>query len=47
MAKKATPKVAKVEEPAPSAEAPKFSTCPQCGNPGDCARRAKCLKGFK
>jgi hypothetical protein len=47
MAKKATQRVAKVEEQSSPAEAPKFSPCPQCGNPGDCARRAKCSKGFK
>jgi hypothetical protein len=28
-------------------EAPVFTPCNQCGNPGDCARAAKCLKGFK
>jgi hypothetical protein len=28
-------------------EAPKFTPCRQCGNPGDCERRAKCGKGFK
>lgn len=47
MAKKATPKVAKVEEPVSPAEAPVFTPCRQCGNPGDCERRAKCAKGFK
>lgn len=24
-----------------------FTPCPQCGNPGDCARAAHCVKGFK
>jgi hypothetical protein len=24
-----------------------FTPCNQCGNPGDCARAAKCTKGFK
>jgi hypothetical protein len=47
MAKKATPKVVKVEAQAASTEAPKFTPCRQCGNPGDCARQAKCAKGFK
>jgi hypothetical protein len=47
MAKKATPKVAKVEEPVSSVEAPKFTPCRQCGNPGDCERATKCRKGFK
>lgn len=32
---------------AASTETPKFTPCNQCGNPGDCARAAKCSKGFK
>lgn len=28
-------------------QAPVFAPCRQCGNPGDCARAAKCSKGFK
>lgn len=32
---------------APTVEAPKFTPCRQCGNPGDCERAAKCRKGFK
>lgn len=28
-------------------EAAEFTPCKQCGNPGDCARAAKCRKGFK
>jgi hypothetical protein len=35
-----------VVAPAP-APVLKFTTCRQCSNPGDCARRAKCAKGFK
>jgi hypothetical protein len=27
--------------------AAKFTPCRQCGNPGSCARAAKCSKGFK
>jgi hypothetical protein len=27
--------------------AAEFTPCSQCGNTGDCARRAKCAKGFK
>lgn len=30
-----------------AAPAPVFTPCRQCGNPGDCARAAKCSKGFK
>lgn len=29
------------------ADAPVFTPCRQCGNPGDCARAAKCVRGFK
>jgi hypothetical protein len=47
MAKKIAPKAAKVEEPVSSPEAPKFTPCRQCGNPGDCERATKCRKGFK
>jgi hypothetical protein len=43
MAKKATPKVV-MEEAAP---APVFTPCAQCSYPADCARAAKCRKGFK
>ena len=47
MAKKTTPKVV-MEEVAPAPkQAPKFVPCRQCSNPGDCARAAKCRKGFK
>lgn len=47
MAKKTTPKVeAQVDTVAVKA-APVFTPCRQCGNPGDCARRSKCRKGFK
>lgn len=35
---------AQVSAPTP---APLFTPCRQCGNPGDCARAAKCSKGFK
>ena len=51
MAKKTTPKAeAPVETPAETPvveQAAEFSPCNQCGNPGDCARAAKCRKGFK
>lgn len=30
-----------------TAPAAAFIPCHQCGNPGDCARAAKCTKGFK
>ena len=47
MAKKTTPKVeAQVDTPVVE-KAPKFTPCRQCSNPGDCARAAKCRKGFK
>jgi hypothetical protein len=47
MAKKTTPKAeAKVEEPVVE-QAPKFTPCAQCSYPADCARAAKCSKGFK
>jgi hypothetical protein len=47
MAKKTTPKVeAQVDIPAVGALA-EFSPCAQCGNPGDCARASKCVRGFK
>lgn len=26
---------------------PKFTPCRQCGNPGDCTRANRCVKGFK
>ena len=29
------------------AEVPKFTPCRQCGNPGDCVRANRCVKGFK
>lgn len=29
------------------AEAPKFTPCRQCGNPGGCTRANRCVKGFK
>jgi hypothetical protein len=29
------------------AEAPVFTPCAQCSYPADCARAAKCRKGFK
>ena len=29
------------------AEAPKFTPCRQCGNPGGCVRANRCVKGFK
>ena len=32
---------------AAATEAPKFTPCRQCSNPGDCARAAKCRSGFK
>lgn len=41
-----TPKVEAVVEPA-AEEAPKFTPCSQCSYPADCARAAKCSKGFK
>lgn len=49
MAKKTTPKaesqvgtvVVAVEQAA------EFTPCNQCGNPGDCSRAAKCMRGFK
>lgn len=48
MAKKAAPKAAKTEVDTSSVEqAAEFSPCAQCGNPGDCARAKKCVKGFK
>lgn len=47
MAKKAVMKEVKAEEKVSSAEAPKFTPCRQCGNPGDCERNSKCQKGFK
>lgn len=47
MAKKTTPKVeAQVDTSAVEASA-EFSPCAQCGNPGDCARASKCIRGFK
>ena len=47
MAKKTTPKVeAQVETPVVE-QAAEFSPCNQCGNPGDCARAYKCVRGFK
>jgi hypothetical protein len=30
-----------------AAEAPVFTPCRQCGNPGGCARANRCVKGFK
>jgi hypothetical protein len=48
MAKKPTLKE-EIPVAAPVIAAPvlKFTPCRQCSNPGDCARRAKCAKGFK
>lgn len=47
MAKKTTPKVeAQVSAVAVEVSA-EFSPCLQCGNPGDCARASKCVRGFK
>jgi hypothetical protein len=47
MAKKTTPKVeTKTAEPVVK-QAPVFTPCPQCSYPADCARAAKCSKGFK
>ena len=49
MAKKPAPKAAKAEVASVEivAEAPKFTACARCPNPGDCARAAKCVKKFK
>jgi hypothetical protein len=47
MAKKTTPKVeAQVDASAVEASA-EFTPCVQCSYPSDCARAAKCSKGFK
>lgn len=47
MAKKTAPKVdARVDTTAVE-QAVGFTPCRQCGNPGDCARAVKCVKGFK
>ena len=47
MAKKTAQKVeAQVDTSAVEA-AVEFSPCAQCGNPGDCARASKCVRGFK
>lgn len=46
MARKPKKSEVEVAEPSP-VEVPKFTPCRQCGNPGDCERRAKCRKGFK
>lgn len=45
MARKPTKK--DVVEAVEAVEAPVFTPCRQCGNPGDCMRAAKCQKGFK
>lgn len=49
MAKKAAAKATKAEAALVEtvAEAPKFTVCAQCPNPGDCTRAAKCVKKFK
>ena len=47
MAKKTTPKVEAQVSTVAVEQAAEFSPCNQCGNPGDCARAAKCRKGFK
>lgn len=47
MAKKTTPKVEAQVETTAVEQAAEFMPCRQCGNPGDCARAVKCVKGFK
>lgn len=47
MAKKTTPKAETQVNTVAVEQAVEFSPCNQCGNPGDCARAAKCRKGFK
>lgn len=49
MAKKPTTPKAETVEAAAVAEiaAPKFAPCRQCGNPADCERANRCVKGFK
>jgi hypothetical protein len=47
MAKKTTPKVEAQVGIVAVEQAPVFTPCAQCSYPADCARAAKCLKGFK
>jgi hypothetical protein len=47
MAKKTTPKVEAQVNTAAVEQAPEFTPCNQCSYPADCARAAKCSKGFK
>ena len=47
MAKKTTPKVEAQVDTTAVEQAAEFTPCNQCGNPGDCARAAKCIRGFK
>jgi hypothetical protein len=47
MAKKTTPKEAAQADTTAVEQAAYFTPCRQCGNPGSCARAAKCSKGFK
>lgn len=42
-----TAEIVAVQGIAAETATPVFTPCNQCGNPGDCARAAKCRKGFK
>jgi hypothetical protein len=47
MAKKTTPKVEAQINGVAVELAAEFLPCAQCGYPSDCARAAKCIRGFK
>ena len=47
MAKKTTPKVEAQANTSAVEDSAEFHPCAQCGNPGECARASKCVRGFK